>query len=108
MTPGPPTAVLVSAGLDSVVLLAAEARAARVHPVYVGVGLAWEGDEIAALRRLLAVAPFAGRAEPLTLLSSPAVDLYPPAHWGASRGGACLRQPRRGRVPAGAEHPPPE
>ena len=87
MTQGPETAVLVSAGLDSVVLLAVEARAARVHPVYVGAGLAWEGHEIAALRRVLAVAPLAGCVEPLTLLSSPAVDLYPSAHW-ALRGAA--------------------
>jgi ATP-dependent Lon protease len=34
-------AVLCSGGLDSVVLVAHEARAAEVQPIYVAVGLAW-------------------------------------------------------------------
>ena len=81
MASASPTAVLVSAGLDSVVLLAAEALSAPVCPVYVSVGLAWEGDEIASLRRVLAASPLADHTEPLTLLSSPVSDLYPPTHW---------------------------
>ena len=34
------TAVLLSAGLDSAVLAAAEARTQRIHPIYVSTGLA--------------------------------------------------------------------
>ena len=40
------TAVLLSAGLDSAVLAASEARSARVHPIYVSAGLAWERTEL--------------------------------------------------------------
>src|SRR5713226_5082638 len=40
-----PTAVLVSGGLDSAVLLAEEAARAEVQPIYVSVGLAWEPAE---------------------------------------------------------------
>ena len=43
------TAVLLSGGLDSAVLVAHEARERMVHPVYVSVGLAWEAAEIAIL-----------------------------------------------------------
>jgi 7-cyano-7-deazaguanine synthase len=73
--------VLISAGLDSAVLAAAEARAARVHPIYVSAGLAWEDDERAALDRLLAAPPFAGRLEPLAALAFTVRDLYPATHW---------------------------
>ena len=73
-------AVLLSAGLDSAVLAAAEARTARVHPVYVSAGLAWEAQERAALDRLLATPPFASLA-PLATLSFTVTDLYPPTHW---------------------------
>ena len=48
------TAVLLSAGLDSSVLAAAEARHSEVHPIYVSAGLAWEPQELAALDRLRA------------------------------------------------------
>jgi len=74
------TAVLLSAGLDSAVLAAAEARRGRVHPVYVSVGLAWEAGELAALSRLLTTPIYASLA-PLTTLSFPAADLYAPTHW---------------------------
>lgn len=76
-----PTAVLLSAGLDSAVLAASEARHALVHPVYVSTGLAWEAQELAALDRLLAAAPFAGRTAPLARLSFTVRDLYPATHW---------------------------
>jgi 7-cyano-7-deazaguanine synthase len=76
-----PTAVLISAGLDSAVLAAAEARHAFVHPVYVRTGLAWEDSELAALDRLLAAAPLAGRTAPLARLSFTVRDLYPATHW---------------------------
>src|SRR5688500_912512 len=74
------TAVLLSAGLDSAVLAAAEARDGVVHPVYVNVGLAWEANELAMLAALLATPPYAGLA-PLARLSFPAGDLYSPTHW---------------------------
>jgi 7-cyano-7-deazaguanine synthase len=77
----PSSAVLLSAGLDSAVLAAAEARSARVHPVYVSTGLAWEAGELAALDRLLAAPPLAGRVEPLARLAFTVHDLYPPTHW---------------------------
>ena len=77
----PPTAVLLSAGLDSAVLAASEARTAYVHPIYVAAGLAWEASEIAALDHLLASQPFAGRtASPVRLLFTVS-DLYPATHW---------------------------
>jgi adenylyl- and sulfurtransferase ThiI len=72
-TSHPATAVLLSAGLDSAVLAAAEARRGAVHPVYVSVGLAWEADELAMLSALLATPPYASLA-PLARLSFPAGD----------------------------------
>jgi 7-cyano-7-deazaguanine synthase len=75
-----PVAVLSSAGLDSAVLAAHEARRARVHPIYVSAGLAWEQEELAALDRLLATAPFESLA-PLARLTFTVRDLYPPTHW---------------------------
>ncbi len=75
------TAVLLSAGLDSAVLAAAQARTHRVHPIYVSTGLAWEDRELAALERLLAAPPLAGRTEPLARLSFTVRDLYPASHW---------------------------
>ena len=75
------TAVLLSAGLDSAVLAAAELRAAHVHPIYVAAGLAWEREERRALDRLLALPPFAGRIAPLVRLTFSVEDLYPASHW---------------------------
>jgi len=74
------TAVLLSAGLDSAVLAASEARTAPVQPIYVSTGLAWEAEEQAALERLLATPPFAGMAAPATLTFT-VRDLYAPTHW---------------------------
>jgi len=74
------TAVLFSAGLDSAVLAADEARRDVVYPVYVSCGLAWEPEELAAVERLLATPAFANM-KPLARLTFPARDLYPPAHW---------------------------
>ena len=76
-----PTAVLLSAGLDSAVLAAAEARAGEVHPIYISMGLAWERDERAALDRLLATAPFRHNVARLARLSFTVEDLYPATHW---------------------------
>lgn len=78
--PMPTTAVLLSAGLDSAVLAAAEARDARVQPVYVSTGLAWEASERAALAALLAAPAFA-RVAPAVDLRFTVEDLYPTTHW---------------------------
>jgi 7-cyano-7-deazaguanine synthase len=78
------TAVLLSAGLDSVVLAASEAQRDRdglIHPVYVSTGLAWEQHELAALDRLLGAPPLAGRVAPLARLAFTVRDLYPATHW---------------------------
>src|SRR6186997_357906 len=74
------TAVLLSAGLDSAVLAAFEARRAHVQPIYISAGLAWEQQELEALHRLLATPPFASLA-PLAHLTFTVRDLYPPTHW---------------------------
>ena len=51
------SAVLLSGGLDSAVLLAEEAHAREVQPIYVSVGLAWEaGRARRSLARFLASA----------------------------------------------------
>jgi 7-cyano-7-deazaguanine synthase len=74
------TAVLFSAGLDSAVLAAAEARTRTVHPVYVSAGLAWEGEELAAVDRLLA-SPVYRTLAPVARLTFTVTDLYPATHW---------------------------
>lgn len=74
------TAVLLSAGLDSAVLAASEARTSEVHPIYVSTGLSWEGEELATLERLLATSAYA-RVAPLARLAFTITDLYPPTHW---------------------------
>ena len=73
-------AVLLSAGLDSAVLAAAEARTHEVHPIYVSTGLAWEAQELAALTRLLREPLFATLA-PVAQLAFTVRDLYPADHW---------------------------
>jgi 7-cyano-7-deazaguanine synthase len=75
------SAVLLSGGLDSAVLLAEEATRAEAQPVYVGVGLAWETAERQAIARLLACEPFNPRVRPLTTLVVDMTDVYPAAHW---------------------------
>jgi 7-cyano-7-deazaguanine synthase len=76
-----PTLVLLSGGLDSAVLAAHEAQEARVLPVYVSVGLAWEAAELAMVDQLLRAPVFAGRTEPLARVEFTMRDVYPPAHW---------------------------
>ena len=75
------SAVLLSAGLDSAVLAASEARRGRVQPIYISAGLAWETGEREALSRLLDAAPFAGKVEPVAHLTFTVRDLYPASHW---------------------------
>ena len=76
------TAVLLSGGLDSAVLVAEEAAAGgEVHPIYVSVGLAWEAAERAIVASLLARAPLAGRVRSLASLSLDMRDVYAATHW---------------------------
>jgi len=79
------TAVLLSGGLDSAVLLADEAaRAAHsenVQPIYIGAGLAWESAERAIVERLLASDLLRGRTRPLASLSVDMRDVYAATHW---------------------------
>jgi len=75
------TAVLFSGGLDSAVLLASELQAGAVQPIHVRAGLAWEAAEAAAIDRLMALAPFAGRARPVVSLGVDMRDVYPATHW---------------------------
>lgn len=80
------SAVLLSGGLDSAVLLAEEAARGDVQPVYVSVGLAWEAAEREAIRLFLAEAA-SPHIRPLASLSVDMTDVYPAAHW-ALRGEA--------------------
>jgi 7-cyano-7-deazaguanine synthase len=80
--PGPDTAVLFSAGLDSAVLAAgALAQGERVQPIYVSVGFAWEAEERAMAQRLFARPPFAGRIEALVTLALDVRDVFAASHW---------------------------
>jgi 7-cyano-7-deazaguanine synthase len=77
-------AVLFSAGLDSAVLLAHAASAsqhARVQPIYISAGLAWEAEEIAMARRFLSAQTFSDRLGPLVTLTVDMRDVYPATHW---------------------------
>jgi 7-cyano-7-deazaguanine synthase len=76
------TAVLLSGGLDSAVLLVEEAaRQPGIQPVYVSAGLAWEPAERDVVARLLAHKMLAGRVKPLVSLSVDMRDLYSGSHW---------------------------
>src|SRR5262245_2112841 len=75
------TAVLLSGGLDSAVLLADEASRGDVQPIYVSVGLAWEAAERAVVERLIAANPFRRRMRPLAALSVDMRDTYAATHW---------------------------
>src|SRR5262245_48837794 len=78
---GTASVVLFSGGLDSAVLLANESRnGARVQPVHVRSGLAWEDAEARAIQRLLAVPPLS-RVPPAVTLTVDMRDVYPPTHW---------------------------
>jgi 7-cyano-7-deazaguanine synthase len=75
------SAILLSGGLDSAVLLAEEAAAGDVQPVYVTVGLAWEAAERDMVARLLATPLYASIRRPLATLSMDMRDVYAPSHW---------------------------
>jgi 7-cyano-7-deazaguanine synthase len=75
-----PLAVLISGGLDSAILLAESLRtSAAVHPLYVRMGLFWEGVELRHLHRFLD-AVHGPALKPLQILEMPVGDLYGP-HW---------------------------
>lgn len=73
-------AVLLSGGLDSAVLLAEEASAGPVQPIYVSAGLAWEAAERAAVEAFLDALAGPGIA-PLAALAVDMRDVYSAAHW---------------------------
>lgn len=79
------TAVLLSGGLDSAVLLADEAKQAPrnvlVQPIYIGAGLAWESAERATVAALLDSVSLRGRTRPLVSLSVDMHDVYAATHW---------------------------
>jgi len=85
------TAVLLSGGLDSAVLVADEASRGDVQPIYVSVGLAWEAAERAIIARMFETGPFdrtgpaeAGRpggVRTLVALSVDMRDVYAATHW---------------------------
>lgn len=76
-----PVAVLVSGGLDSAVLAAAEAQDHDVQPIYVSCGLPWEPVEEAFLGRFLAQYRAPHRFLPPARLELPVGDVYPKTHW---------------------------
>jgi 7-cyano-7-deazaguanine synthase len=78
------TAVLLSGGLDSAVLLAEEAARGDTLPLYVNVGLGWERAEKLAVERLLASSAIGPRVGPLIELSIDMTDIYPASHWARS------------------------
>ena len=78
---GNATAVLLSGGLDSAVLLAEEAAAGEVQPVYVSVGLAWEPAERAIIDRLLSSGRLSRALPPLVSLTVDMRDVYASSHW---------------------------
>ena len=75
------TLVLLSGGLDSAVLAAHEAQYARVLPVYVCVGLAWEPAEQVMLEQLLRAPVFQDKVDPLVRVEFTMRDIYAPTHW---------------------------
>lgn len=77
----PPSVVLCSGGLDSVVLAAYEARERPVQPVYVAAGFSWEPRELETLRRLLRGPAFQPRVRPPVELTFDVRDIYPSTHW---------------------------
>jgi 7-cyano-7-deazaguanine synthase len=74
------TAVLLSGGLDSAVLLAEEAARGEVQPIYVSVGLAWEAAERQMVSQFLARTSLPG-VRPLVSLSVDMRDVYAATHW---------------------------
>ena len=76
-----PVAVLVSGGLDSLVLAAWEAQSHGVQPIYVSCGLPWEPIEQAFVARFLTAYRAPHAFLPLARLEVPVRDIYPDTHW---------------------------
>src|SRR4051812_21923789 len=74
------TAVLLSGGLDSAVLVAEESAHGDVQPIYVSVGLGWEAAERDAVARFLEAACLRN-LRPLVSLSVDMRDVYSASHW---------------------------
>jgi 7-cyano-7-deazaguanine synthase len=78
------TAVLLSGGLDSAVLVADEATRAGndiIQPIYVSVGLAWEAAERTMVAEFLTSTALDHRVRPLVSLSVDMRDVYAARHW---------------------------
>jgi 7-cyano-7-deazaguanine synthase len=75
------SAVLLSGGLDSAVLLAEEAMRAEVYPIYIAAGLAWESAERTMVDALLRSDLMRGRAHPVVVLTVDMRDVYAASHW---------------------------
>ena len=73
--------MLVSGGLDSIVLAASEAQRHDVQPIYVSCGLPWEPIELAFLARFLAEYRAPHPFLSLARLEQPVGDVYPKTHW---------------------------
>jgi 7-cyano-7-deazaguanine synthase len=80
-----PSAVLLSGGLDSAVLLAEEAAKGDVQPVYVSVGLAWERAERRAVDSIVKHQMLRDglrfHVAPLVTLAVDMRDVYEAEHW---------------------------
>src|SRR5438132_10559305 len=74
------SAVLLSGGLDSAVLLAEEAARGEEQPIYISVGLAWEEAERDTIARLLTSRPIA-HVRPIVSLGVDMRDVYAATHW---------------------------
>ncbi|HZN05069.1 MAG TPA: 7-cyano-7-deazaguanine synthase [Candidatus Polarisedimenticolia bacterium] len=80
---GPPACVLVSGGVDSIVLLRETLKRHKsVQPLYVRAGMAWEPVERRALARLLRLLR-GSRLRPLRTIDVPMGDLLA-RHWSAT------------------------
>ena len=85
--PAGTVAVLFSGGLDSAVLTAMAAADARVQPIYISVGLAWEREELLMAGRLFASGAYTPAVLPIVSLRFDMRDVYSDTHW-AVRGEA--------------------